>query len=61
MKEQMDCHAAQSCCICRKSVLQNIDEDILTKQYFLRAHKEERKGLETGLLDVLADDSLVFG
>jgi hypothetical protein len=57
----MDCHAAHNCYICRKSVLQNVDEDILTKQYFLSAHKEERKGLETGLIGVLANDSLVFG
>jgi hypothetical protein len=42
-------------------MLQNVDEDILTKQYFLSAHKEERKGLENGLIGVLANDSLVFG
>jgi hypothetical protein len=37
---------------CRKTVQENADDDILTKQYFLRAHTEERRELETGLIVV---------
>jgi hypothetical protein len=35
------------------------DEDILTKQYFSRAHRDQRKELETGLIAVGAKSSLV--
>jgi hypothetical protein len=31
----------------RKSVQENVDDNILTKRYFHRAHREKRKGLKT--------------
>jgi hypothetical protein len=37
------------------TVLENADDDILTKQYFHRAHTEERRELETGLIVVRAN------
>jgi hypothetical protein len=44
-----------------KTVQGNVDGDILTKQYFLRVHSEEGKELETGLIAVGANSSLVVG
>jgi hypothetical protein len=38
-----------------------VDDDILTKQYLARAHMEDRKELETGLLAVGANCSLGRG
>jgi hypothetical protein len=40
----------------RKSVQENLDDHILTKQYFSRAHTEERRELETGLIVVKANN-----
>jgi hypothetical protein len=39
----------------------NVDTDILTVQYFSRAHREETKEMETGLIAVGANSSLVVG
>ncbi len=44
-----------------KTVQENVDDDSLTKQYFLRAHLDERKELETGLIAVGVNSSLVVG
>ncbi len=41
---------------------QNVDKDIVTKQYFpMFDSKERKKGLETGLIVVIGDAILVFG
>ncbi len=42
-----------------ETVQENVDDDILTKQYFLRVHSEDGKELETGLITVGANSSLV--
>jgi hypothetical protein len=42
------------------SVQKNVDDDILKKRYFSRAHNEERKGLETGLTAVVPNRILEF-
>jgi hypothetical protein len=39
----------------------NVDIDILTVQYFSRAHREETKEMETGLIAVGANSGLVVG
>ncbi len=45
----------------RKMVGENGDDNILTKQYFPRAHTEERKEWETGLIPVGANSNQVVG
>jgi hypothetical protein len=45
--------------LCRKTVVENEEEDILTKQYFPLAHSAERKELETVSVAVGANSSLV--
>ncbi len=42
--------------IYRKTVQENADDYILTKQYFPRAHTEERRELKTGLIVVTANN-----
>jgi hypothetical protein len=42
-------------------VQENVEYDILTKQYFPRVRMKERKGLETGLFAIIANFSLAFG
>jgi hypothetical protein len=44
----------------RKTVQENVDDNILTKRYFPRAHPEEKKELETGLITRWANSSLVI-
>jgi hypothetical protein len=42
-------------------VREDVDYDILKKQYLPRAHMEERRELETGLIAVGVNSSLVAG
>jgi hypothetical protein len=41
-------------------VEENVDEDILSGQYFYSDHTEEIKGLGIGLIAVIARSTLVF-
>jgi hypothetical protein len=43
-----------------KSAVETINDDILTTQKFPRAHTEERKGFESGLITVIANTILAF-
>jgi hypothetical protein len=45
----------------RKTVRENVDDDILTQQYFPGAHLEERIELETGLIIVRVNSGQRFG
>jgi hypothetical protein len=40
-------------------VRKNVEDSILTKQYFRRAHTEQRKEMETVLMAVGANSSLL--
>jgi hypothetical protein len=41
-------------------IIENVDDDILTTQCSPRPHIEERKGLETGLIAVIASSTLAL-
>ncbi len=45
----------------KKNVRETVDDNILTEQYFPRAHTEQRNKLETCLITVGANSSLVLG
>ncbi len=49
-----------TCTVYRKTVEENADDHILTKQYFPRAHREERRELKTGLIVVRANSGQLF-
>ncbi len=40
---------------------ENVDNDILTQQHFLRAHTAERRESETGLIVVRANSKQLLG
>jgi hypothetical protein len=39
----------------------DVNVDILTKRYFSRVHAEERKGIETVFIAIVANSTVVFG
>ncbi len=40
---------------------ENVDDDILAQQHFLRAHTAERRASETGLIVVRANSNQLLG
>jgi hypothetical protein len=42
-------------------VRENVDDDILAQQHFLRAHTVERRDSETGLIVVRANSNQLLG
>jgi hypothetical protein len=45
----------------RKTVRENVDDDILAEQHFLRAYTAERIEWETGLIGVRANSNQLLG
>jgi hypothetical protein len=42
-------------------VQENVDDDILAEQHFVRAHTEERREKETGLIGLTANSNQLLG